>query len=90
MTNGDSRHEERIRTQEEFAAMRAELDELIAEGREALERWARESAERQQTFEQWAMEVKRRQDASRTVLQKLLDINQDKDVGAEVGHDQRG
>ncbi len=73
MTNGDSRHEERIRTLEEFAAIGAELAALMAEGREALEEWTRELAERQQTSE-------RRQDASRALLQRLLEKAQDKDA----------
>ena len=73
MTNGDSRHEERIRTLEEFAAIGAELAALMAEGREALEEWTRELAERQQTSE-------RRQDASRALLQRLLEKAQDIDA----------
>jgi len=73
MTNGDSRHEERIRTLEEFAAISAELAALMAEGREALEEWTRDLEVRQQTSE-------RRQDASRALLQRLLEKAQDIDA----------
>ena len=80
MTNGDSRHEERIRTLEEFAAISAELAALMAEGREALEEWTRDLAERQQTSEGLVLEVERRQDASRALLQRLLEKAQDIDA----------
>ena len=87
MTNGDSRHEERIRTLEEFAAIGAELAALMAEGREALEEWTRELEERQQTSEgriieseQRILEVERRQGASRALLQRLLEKAQDIDA----------
>ena len=73
MTNGDSRHEERIRSLEEFAAISAELAALMAEGREALEEWTRDLEVRQQTSE-------RRQDASRALLQRLLEKAQDIDA----------
>ena len=80
MTNGDSRHEERIRALEEFAAISAELAALMAEGREALERWTSELAELQQESGKRIQEMERRQDASRTLLQRLLEITQDIDA----------
>ncbi len=87
MTNEDSRHEERVRNQEEFAAMSTELAELIAEGREDLEKWEQKLAERQQELEerqqasgQRVPEVERRHDASRTLLQRLLEKARDIDA----------
>ena len=80
MTNGDSRHEERIRALEEFAAISAELAALMAEGREALEKWTQELAERQQESGERIQEMERRQDASRTLLQRLLEKAQDIDA----------
>ncbi len=87
MINGDSRHEERIRALEEFAAISTELAELMEEGRAALEEWTRELEERQQTHEQRILEsrqriveVERRQGASRSLLQRLLDKAQEIDA----------